>query len=220
MTSNFRIIENCEGYYERSEVSNSELSSLESELSGKDPIVGGDKESAYRFGSLYDAILTETFRVDFNKRTVDGIEAIPEEWDKAIKMRRSFMENKFCMDILKFCDTQVVTVADVHLEYQGVPYMLPMRCKWDFYSPDISADLKSTIASSQAQFENVCERFNYDRQCAVYMTIAGVDRMALLGVSKKNHQVFMKFVTKGDKFYNQGMEKFLELSYKYYLLFG
>ena len=218
-TSSYRIIENCEDYYNRSEVSNSELSALEAELSGKDPI-GGDKQSAYRFGSLYDAILTETFRVDFNRKTVDGIEAIPKEWDKAMLMRKSFLNDDFCRNVLSACQTQTVTVADVTLEFQGIEFTLPMRCKWDFFSEFIGADLKSTIASSQQQFLNVCDRFNYDRQCAVYMTIAGIDQMALLGVSKQNHKVFKKFVKAGDDFHTRGMEKFVEIAYRYYTLFG
>lgn len=219
MTGRYHVIENCKDYFNRPEVSNSDLGSLEADLSGRDPI-GGDKEAAYRFGSLFDAVVTEPERVDFNKKTVDGIPALPVEWNKALKMRKSFLADQFCVGILSESKAQAVTVAEVELELEGVGFSLPMRCKWDFFTDYMGADLKSTIATTQQQFEAVCDMFQYDRQSAVYMTIAGIDKMVLIGVSKVNYKVFKKFIRRGDDFFNSGYEKFRHLAWKYYMLFG
>lgn len=218
-TRSYQVIENCSDYFNRPEVSNSDLSSLDAELSAKDP-VGGDKVAAYRFGSLLDAIITEPERIDFLKQTSDENPVDPKEWNKALKMRKAFFSDSFCNNILKSSLPQVVMVADVVLDVDGFIFSLLMRCKWDFFTDFLGADLKSTVATTQEQFEAACSMFQYDRQMAVYMEISGVDQVVLIGVSKVNYKVFKKFIKRGDPFHQSGMEKFKVLALKYYMLFG
>jgi hypothetical protein len=218
-TCSYRVIENCSDYFNRPEVSNSDLSSLEAELSAKDP-VGGDKVAAYRFGSLLDAIITEPDRVDFLKKTLDEIPVEPSEWNKALKMRKAFFGDEFCNNLLKMSLPQVVMVSDVVLNVDGFVFTITMRCKWDFFTDFLGADLKSTVATTQEQFEAVCIMFQYDRQMAVYMEISGIDQVVLIGVSKVNNKVFKKFIKRGDPFHQSGMEKFKVLALKHYMLFG
>lgn len=218
-TRSYQVIENCSDYFNRPEVSNSDLSSLDAELSAKDP-VGGDKVAAYRFGSLLDAIITEPERIDFLKQTSDESPVDPKEWNKALKMRKAFFSDSFCNNILKSSLPQVVMVADVVLDVDGFKFSLPMRCKWDFFTDFLGADLKSTVATTQEQFEAACIMFQYDRQMAVYMEISGVDQVVLIGVSKVNYKVFKKFIKRGDPFHQSGMEKFKVLALKHYMLFG
>lgn len=217
----YQIIENCHNYYERDEVSNSDLSAMEEQLSANDAWVA-DKTAAYRFGSLLDAIITEPERVDFRTKTIDGIPAIPEEWARALKMRKSFLSDEVCKMILRESKGQVVTTADVEFEFEGQKFVLPCRSKWDFFMPVMGygADLKSTTATTQEQFEAACMMFNYDRQRAFYMNIIGSDYDVLIGISKVNFKVFKKFIKRGDSFFNSGMDKINSLAWKYYMLFG
>ena len=55
---------NPDKYYERSEVSNSDLTALKNMLHPR--MQYGDREAAFRFGSLVDAIITEPSRADEN----------------------------------------------------------------------------------------------------------------------------------------------------------
>ena len=64
------------GYYDRPEVSNSDLTALK-ELLHPRPVFG-DREKAFRFGSIVDAIITEPNRVDFLNMTID-VEPVDEE---------------------------------------------------------------------------------------------------------------------------------------------
>ena len=58
-------------YYQRSEVSNSDLTELKNLLYPRTQY--GDKEKAFKFGSLIDAMITEPERVRYDKRMVDDI---------------------------------------------------------------------------------------------------------------------------------------------------
>ena len=65
---------NPDTYYNRSEVSNSDLTELKNILHPR--MQFGDKEAAFRFGSLVDAIITEPARVDYYRLTVDDVSGI------------------------------------------------------------------------------------------------------------------------------------------------
>lgn len=70
---------NCElDYYQRPEVSNSDLTELKNMLHPR--MQYGDKEAAFRFGSLVDAIITEPARVNWYRLTVDDEQYTEEEF--------------------------------------------------------------------------------------------------------------------------------------------
>lgn len=220
-TFNGARILNCsdEVYFGLPEVSNSDINWLKEQTSSRDSI--GDKQAAYRFGTLLDAVVTDQDRIDFFKKTIDGTPVIPQEWDKAIRMRKSFFADKFCLEIYTDSEPQVVMTRDVELDFYGLKYSLPMRGKWDFFlfNGGYGSDLKSTTATTQEQFEASVAHFGYDQQMAVYMEIAQIDFVVLLGVSKVNYRVFKKFIRRGDETWESGMNKLRYWGYKYFTLF-
>ena len=74
-------------YYSRSEVSNSDLTELKNLLYPRTQY--GDKEKAFKFGSLVDAMLTEQERVRYDKRMVDEVLYSGEDWELALAMIKS-----------------------------------------------------------------------------------------------------------------------------------
>ena len=74
-------------YYQRSEVSNSDLTELKNLLYPRTQY--GDKEKAFKFGSLVDAMLTEPERVRYDKHTVDDVLYSGEDWELAQAMIKS-----------------------------------------------------------------------------------------------------------------------------------
>ena len=80
-------INNPDEYYQRSEVSNSDLTELKNLLHPH--MQFGDKEAAFRFGSIVDAIITEPSRVDFLHMTIDGEQCSEEEFLHAREMQRA-----------------------------------------------------------------------------------------------------------------------------------
>lgn len=214
---------NPDSYYSRSEVSNSDLTSLKNLLYPK--LQYGDKEKAFRFGTLVDAIITEPERVNHYRLTVDDTQYTEDEFMLAKEMQKALkMEARrdaFLANVLKISDTQRSMVnKGQRFEYGRFSFTLDTRCKWDWFLPaaKFGGDLKSTFASSQKQFEEAVDFFDWDRSRAWYMDIAGSNNDFIYAISKKNCMVFKKFIQRGDETYNRGREKYEELAFKYWCM--
>lgn len=206
-------------YYFRAEVSNSDLSELQKQLLPIEQL--NDLQAAYRFGNLIDAMITEPHRCDHLNLRVDDDQFDRKEWGIAKEMLRSFRENKLCMAMLNQAAGQAVMNKVMKMHYQGVEFELPVRCKWDLWMGRMGygGDIKSTTATTQRQFEASLEYFDYDRQRAWYMDIAGSDKDMLIGISKVNYKVFMVPILRGSEVFNRGREKYLDLAFRYWYLF-
>lgn len=211
---------NPDPYFNRSEVSNSDLSFIKSYWEPND--VRMDKEKAYRFGTLVDAVITEPERVDFLNYTVDDVQYSRDEFEQARAMKRSFMQDSLCAKMLEDSLCQKVMSRSLNLNYGTLNYNLEARCKWDLWMPkfDWGGDIKSTTARTEKQFIEACYHFDYDRQRAWYMDIAGSRQDILIGISKVNMKVFKIPIQRVSDFYLSGRDKYEELSFKYWYLFG
>lgn len=212
---------NPDTYYQRSEVSNSDLTALKEMLHPR--LQFGNREEAFRFGSLVDAIITEPQRVNYYRFTVDGTQYTEDEFRHAQEMYRSLRacarNDSFLDYVLKNARTQEFMVNHgQRFEYCGFPFYLDTRCKWDWWLGAFGGDLKTTAASSQKEFEEMIDFFDWDRSRAWYMDIAGSDRDFIYAISKKNNKVFRKQITRGDALYQAGRDKYEELAFQYWCL--
>ncbi|MDO4163978.1 MAG: hypothetical protein Q4D56_06280 [Bacteroides sp.] len=214
---------NPDSYYQRSEVSNSDLTELKNILHPR--MQFGDKEAAFRFGSLVDALITEPARVDYYHLTVDDEQYTEDEFRHAQFMlnslRNEARKDKFLFSVLGYADTQRFMVNQAQqFTYCDFPFRLNTRCKWDWWLPMLGfgGDLKTTFAESQKQFEEAVDFFDWDRSRAWYMDIAGSNRDFIYAISKKNGKVFKKFITRDDEVYRRGREKYEELAFQYWCL--
>lgn len=214
---------NPDEYYNRTEVSNSDLTALRDILHPRPQF--GDREAAFRFGTLVDAIITEPARVDYYRYTVDDVQYTDDEFLHAKEMQRSLrMEarhDQFLAKVLELADTQRFMVNHgQEFTYCEYPFHLDTRCKWDWYLTafGFGGDLKTTFASSQQEFDEAVDFFDWDRSRAWYMDIAHSDRDFIYAISKKNCKVFKKFINRGDEIYNRGREKYEELAFQWWLL--
>lgn len=212
---------NPDSYYNRNEVSNSDLTELKNLLYPR--LQFGDKEKIFAFGSLVDAIITEPDRVNYYQLTVDDVKYTEDDFALAREMHKSLLmearKDEFLDYVLKNSDTQKFMVKEREFDYTGFKYHLPTRCKWDWFlsSVGFGGDLKTTFAVSQAQFDEAVDFFDWDRSRAWYMDIAGSNKDFIYAISKKNCKVFKKFIERGDKVYRRGFDKYNELAFKYYL---
>ena len=212
---------NPDTYYSRSEVSNSDLTELKNILHPR--MQFGDKEAAFRFGSLVDAIITEPARVDYYRLTVDDEQYTEDEFRHAQEMQKALrMEarrDEFLFKVLGYAETQRFMVnTQQQFTYCGFPFSLDTRCKWDWWLGLFGGYLNTRFASSQHQFEEAIDFFDWDRSRAWYMDIAGSNRDFIYAISKKNCKVFKKFINRDDKVYNRGREKYEELAFQYWCL--
>lgn len=212
-------------YYQRPEVSNSDLTELKNILYPRTQY--GDKEKAFKFGNLIDAMITEPERVRYDKRMVDDVTYSREDFELAEAMKRAIRmearKDPLILYALERSDKQRFMVNQAQrFQYGSFEYTLDTRCKWDFWLPAMGfgGDLKSTFATSQKQFEEAVDFFDWDRSRAWYMDIAGSRQDFIVGISKKNQKVFKVFIKRDDKIYKRGKEKYDELAFRWWMLFG
>lgn len=213
-------------YYNRGEVSNSDLTELKNLIYPRTQY--GDKEKAFKFGTLVDARLTELEKVRFDKRMVDDVVYSREDWELADAMIKSLrMEARrdpFLAIVLEKAETQKFMVnKDQVFQYGNFEYTLDTRCKWDWWLPTFGfgGDLKTTFAQSQKQFSEAVDFFDWDRSRAWYMDIAGSRRDFIYGISKKNQKIFKVSIDregKGKEIYLKGKEKYEELAFRWWML--
>ena len=131
------------------------------------------------------------------------------------------VDDAFLAKVLEIADTQRCMVnKQQQFEYGGFVFTLDTRCKWDWFLDlfGFGGDLKTTFASTQKEFDEAVDFFDWDRSRAWYMDIAHSDRDFIYGISKKNCCVFKKFINRGDAIYNRGREKYEELAFQYWCL--
>jgi hypothetical protein len=207
-------------YFLRSEVSNSDLTKVKNELFPKPEI---DLTKAHGVGTLVDMLITEINKIDFINRVCADYNYSIEEYELAKEMKKVFLKDAFCSQILRISETQKIMFdRNKPFTYSDFRFHLPVRCKWDFWMPILNwgADLKTTTATTQKQFEDAALHFDYDRQRYFYMNIANSEKDCLIAISKENLKIFKINIKRGDKFWESGKEKTNFLAYKYFTMFN
>lgn len=202
-------------YFDIPAVSNSKLTELKLQLAGRDFM---DLTEAFYFGSLFDAVTTEPYRIDPFLKTLDGIPVDIGKYELAKKMAKVLRANETVKDILsKNAQMQKVSIKDRELDWNGVKFDMRCKCKWDFFGA-ISGDIKTTAATTQKGFEDACEYLDYYRSRAWYMDIEGTNKDLIIGISKKNLKIFFLPIRRGDKYYEKGLSQYLDLAMRYWVL--
>lgn len=215
---------NPDTYFNRTEVSNSDLTALK-ELLHPVCMPPGVREKAFRFGTLVDAIITEPERVNYYRKTVDDVEYSDYEFRHAKEMHYSlklFAKNDpFLAKVLKCAETQRVSIGkQQEFEYGDFRFTLDTRCKWDWWLRDFGfgGDLKTTAAATQKEFEDAIDFFDWDRSRAWYMDIVHSDCDFIYAISKRNCNVFTTRIRRNDPVYMHGRDKYQELAFQYWCL--
>ena len=211
-----------DAYYDRFEVSNSDLSTLQKYWQSLQ--LQYDLQKAYDFGTLIDCMLTEPQKVNYFNFTCAGIQFSKADFEIAEAMKISFLRDQFCRLLLENSETQKITIREnFKINYLGFDFTLNARCKWDFFAKQkigITADLKSTVATSEKAFRNSIELFEYHRQAAWYMDLENIDSHMLIGICKKApYSIFKVAIKRGDDMYKAGRALYQELAFKHYQLF-
>ena len=214
---------NPDSYYLRTEVSNSDLTELKNNLYPRTQY--GDKEKAFKFGTLVDALITENERVHYSKRMVDDVTYSREDFELGLAIREALRKearkDEFLRAVLSNSDTQKFMVnKSQRFLYGNFEYTLDTRCKWDWWLPSFGfgGDLKTTFAESQNQFNEAIDFFDWDRSRAWYMDIAGSQQDFIYAISKKNLKIFKAFIRRDDDTYKRGKEKYDDLAFKWWQL--
>lgn len=216
------MIGTFDNYYAQSEVSNSDLSEVAKLFYGQERIM--DLTLAYRFGNLVDAMITEPHRCNHITKKVDDEQFMIDEWERAYAMLQAFRKDAMCMQLLKLASGQAVKkVNGFEIEHEGLKFLMNVRCKYDLWSDALKwgGDIKSTVATTQKQFEDSLYHFDYDRQRAWYMDLSGAPKDVLIGICKKEpHKIFKVNITRDSELYKSGKAKYQSLAFLHYTLFS
>lgn len=217
-------------YYSRSEVSNSDLTALKMKLyPSLNHLKPGQLKKAFHLGTLVDGLVTEPKNCNHYRHTVGDEQYTVEEWQWGKKMlnalRKHAKKDPFLAYVLEHANTQK-WFANPHqqFEYGCFQFELPTRCKFDWYLDGWGGDLKTTSATSQAQFEQEIDFVDWDRSRVFYdLLLNGINpswgkQDFIYAISKKNFKVFFKKITWGDELFRRGLEKVNELAFRYWML--
>jgi len=205
-------------YEDINAVRNSDLSLIAHRITPKDYI---DPTEAYKFGSLIDAMLTTPVKVNFITKKCNGIAYDTDKFNLAYKMYKELISNDLYRNFTANATYQKVVTDEVTLFYKnpyaiagnGIEFSIKRKGLLDIYKPNIIADFKSTVATSQSQLISLIDWFDYDRQGAWYMDIAKVDTFVIIAISKVNQKIFRHTIKKGDEMYLRGVQKYTQLAY-------
>lgn len=210
-------------------VSNSDLGRLRELLYGIERREGLQK--IFDFGNLVDAKKTEAFRFDKQNGTLkdDGGRIMyfePQEIERADLMVAALDADPLLAKATEGALFQHVILRKAEpIIYEGETVYLPMRMKADAYVRDLLlTDIKTTGCKTLKSFIDSIFYFNYDRQAAVYLDLARINKILYVGVSKeknrytRKHDVFKFLVERGDETYLSGLRKKNYLGYKYHNL--
>ena len=203
-------------YYEHDAMSNSDLGELEQKDKDFDPT------AAYAFGNLVDHLITEPEKVDVYKNTCNNDVFTGAQMELALKMKSAFMKDDIARKMFKMSQYQKIMNKILVHKFGKIEFTIEARCKWDLWMVRLGwgGDIKTTTATTQAQFEAACKFFHYPRQRFFYMTMGESDKDMLIGISKKNLKVFKIPITKGDAFWKEGQEDYERLVVEYWKRYG
>lgn len=220
------------GYYDLVEyMSNSDIGTLDAYLRNKEEQPG--LQQIFDFGNLVDAACLERHRLDSTAFAVRAESAERElrfneqEFAHAIRMQRAFDSDPHVSAMFKSMRKQHVILRQrFPVEYDGLKIHVRARCKFDGLDKanDLGGDVKTTACTTHAAFVQAFDYFDYDRQCAWYMDLAGINRMIYVGISKKKNGpnglplIFKHAIVRGDDCYKAGLAKYQKLATRYYFL--
>ena len=111
------------GYFDHPYLSNSKLTQFAKELKGDDTPIPYE---AYRFGSLFDAVVTEPHKLDRFLCTLTGTDYTytQSEIERADKMFRSLMQDSFCANLVKTANKQEEKYSAVTILHNGFEFSI------------------------------------------------------------------------------------------------
>jgi len=197
------LLRNRDEYFSIQALSNSALTEIADKTN--DRYKPARSDAAMSYGSLVDALLTQTRDVDTQH----------DQYGKALRAKARFLSDPFCKLVYESAEKQVAYTDEVEWIYNDMAGRPFCKCLYDFdISPSAGADLKTVSASSHKAFLASVDLFDWDRQAAFYLATSGKDRFSILGLSKTADVApFVLHIKKGDEIYWRGREKMMNLMF-------
>ena len=207
-------------YFLNPNLSNSKLTHFGQEVGLLPKWSDVEPTEAYRLGTLFDFVATDSSKIDrLNKRLITTPYSFTnEELERSERMYKSLSNNTFYKQILLLKPIYQREIYNDNFTLDGKIYV-PMKAKLDLFLIGVVIDLKTTIATSQRQFEALCAEFGYFRQMILYMRMCGVKRSTIIGISKRApYNVFVVHFDESHPMYRENYDMLCLLIFKCKLL--
>lgn len=149
----------------------------------------------FEFGILFEDLLLQPLKADTSN----------PDYELAKEMVKTAHNDPIIAKLLGFVDFRVQ-----HEYYRYDVFGFKGRCKTDGDSKmlDMMLELKSLAISTDNQFREAIDHFDYDRAAAWYINCTHRRRQLIAGVSKKEpKRIFKLLVTHDDNVYKNGVAK-------------
>lgn len=152
-------------------------------------------DNIFSFGILFEDLLLQPLKADHTHK----------DYELAKEMVNTTHKDPVVGRLLSLADFRVQ-----HEYYRHDVFGFKGRCKTDGDSKmlDMMLELKSLAVTTDNQFREAIDHFNYDRAAAWYINCTYLRRQLIVGVSKKEpKRIFKNLVVKDDVMYKSGVMK-------------
>jgi hypothetical protein len=182
-------------------VSNTDLSELKAGIMGQ---LRRPNPVALAFGSHFHAATLEPATY---ARTEEKC-----QWALLEQLARQVRRQRFCRDLLHRGTPELTHTAIHTATGVGVKVRPDLLVSSPAGRQLTVIDFKTTSAPDYAHFLATTEKYDYDRQAALYSDVLGATRFLIIGVQKKApHEVWLFDATAAPDFMAQGRKKYTAL---------
>ena len=153
----------------------------------------------FEFGILFEDLLLQPLKANTND----------PDYELAKEMVNTAHNDPVISRLLSLADFRVQ-----HEYYRYDVFGFQGRCKTDGDSKmlDMMLELKSLAITTENQFREAIDHFDYDRAAAWYINCTHLRRQLIAGVSKKEpKRIFKNLVIKDDAMYKNGVTKIVKV---------
>ncbi|GAB3843231.1 PD-(D/E)XK nuclease-like domain-containing protein [Hymenobacter jeollabukensis] len=183
-------------------LSNTDLGQLKNQLLGQLRL---PNPAALAYGSHFHTAVLEPHR--YARTDEKGI-----RWPELETLARQLRRGRYCRDLLyrghaeqSYTATHTATGLLIKLRPDLLVRSRAGRCL-------TLIDFKTTSSPDRAHFLSTIERYDYDRQAALYLDVLQATRFLIIGVQKKDpHQVWRVELTATPGLIEQGRKKYHRL---------
>ncbi|MFD2717459.1 PD-(D/E)XK nuclease-like domain-containing protein [Hymenobacter monticola] len=187
------------------QVSNTDLSELKAGIMGQ---LRRPNPVALAYGSHFHSAVLEP--ATYARTEERGI-----KWTDLEMLARQVRRQRYCRDILYRGQAEQSYTATHTATGVGVKLRPDLLVRSPAGRQLTLIDFKTTSSPDRAHFLTTIEKYDYDRQAALYLDVLGATRFLIIGVQKKApHEVWRVELTAMPGLIEQGRKKYAALLYE------
>ncbi len=159
----------------------------------------GDKEKAFRIGTLAHAVLFEPDKITEQEKGTP-------EYYSVCQYGETFMNDPLCINIFKH--PEILFEHEHYHKRNG--FKVKSKSDGEIKSKSLILEYKTLSVKDETDFLTSVEHFDYDLSAAWYILVTGLDNVLIAAVSKSvKNKLFKLIIQKGDKWHQRGEMKYL-----------